>query len=466
MPEVDISRWNNSASWLSVGVVVIAKDLKIKYVNPAFEDISGFDEKILRNQTIEKLQLFSDNTTTDILSIANCINNKLLKNLARSVWLKTSGNKLKLVFVQVNDIDEKYKAIVFTDISEEVDCHRLMFGSNADELLLHQLIGKAPIILNIKEQLQLASESNATVLISGESGTGKEVMAQIIHQLSARNDKPFIKVNCSALSETLLESELFGHVKGSFTGAYKDKTGKFEAAHQGTILLDEIGEISPMLQVKLLRVIQEKTIEHVGDNKPIKVDMRIIAATNRNLKEMVREGKFREDLFYRLNVFPIQTVPLREHLNDLPLLCVHFIKKFKHQTGKNIMGITEDAYRVMFDYCWPGNVRELENSIEFAFVVCKNKMIDVFDLPQDIRMVEVRKGACKGFHLQKGMTINNEQIKIEPVKISESMHYHKSITKEELINLLQHHKWKIAETAKAIGISRVALWKKMKKFDL
>lgn len=455
-----------SGDELPVGIVIIDKWRKIIFGNKLFFNITGFAKPQLVHQSIDVIKIFNNQNAEQLIDIKHCLEQQTFDSLSRSVWLQTASNKLKLMFIQARELPEGEKLLAFTDISEEVDCHRLFVSSPADELLLHQLIGKAPIVLNIKEQLQLASESNATVLISGESGTGKEVMAHIIHQLSARNNKPFIKVNCSALSETLLESELFGHVKGSFTGAYKDKTGKFEAAHQGTILLDEIGEISPMLQVKLLRVIQEKTIERVGDNKPIKVDMRIIAATNRNLKEMVREGKFREDLFYRLNVFPISTVPLREHLNDLPLLCEHFIKKFSQQTGKNILGITEDAYRVMLDYCWPGNVRELENSIEFAFVVCKNKMIDVFDLPQDIRMVEVRKGACKGFQLQKGMTISNEQIKIEPVKIADNLNYSKNISKEELIALLQHHKWKITETAQAIGISRVALWKKMKKFGI
>ena len=197
-----------------------------------------------------------------------------------------------------------------------------------------------------------------------------------------RKSKPFIKVNCSALTETLLESELFGHVKGSFTGAYKDKIGKFEAAGGGTVFLDEIGEISQMIQVKLLRVIQEKIVERVGDNKPIKVDMRIITATNKNLRELVSKGLFREDLFYRLNVFPVHTPSLRDRMNDIPLLAEYFIAKFNSATGKHIKGLTEDAYRIMMDYNWPGNVRELENSIEHAFVVCNKKMIDIFDLPR------------------------------------------------------------------------------------
>src|SRR4030042_3094494 len=193
---------------------------------------------------------------------------------------------------------------------------------------------------------------------------------------------PFITVSCSALSEALLESELFGHVKGSFTGAYKDKIGKFESAQKGTLFLDEIGDISPLIQLRLLRVIQEKTIVRVGDNREIKVDMRIITATNKNLRELVSKGEFREDLFYRLNVFSIYTIPLRERSVDIPILANFFIKKFNRETGKNIKGFTDDALRLILDYCWPGNIRELENTIENAFVVCNIYLIDIFDLPQ------------------------------------------------------------------------------------
>jgi two-component system, NtrC family, response regulator HydG len=307
--------------------------------------------------------------------------------------------------------------------------------------------------------IELAADSMANVLVHGESGTGKELIAEAIHLLGDRKDENIVKVNCSALTESLLESELFGHVKGSFTNAVKDKKGKFEEAHKGTIFLDEIGEISHSIQVKLLRVIQEKTIERVGDNKSIKVDMRIVAATNKDLRQLVNEGKFREDLFYRLNVFPIRTLALRDHKNDIPLLCNHFIEKFNRQTGKNIRGLSQDAWRILLDYCWPGNVRELENAIEHAFVLCQDELIDVFDLPQEVRLVTLREGLCKGLE-QAG----DKAYAFRPAEVS--IKSQSSPEKESLLQLLQRHHGNRNRSAAELGISRVALWKKLKKHGI
>jgi len=306
--------------------------------------------------------------------------------------------------------------------------------------------------------IEMAADSIANVNISGESGTGKELVANAIHLLSSRKNKPFITVNCSALTETLLESELFGHVKGSFTGAYKDKIGKFEASGGGTIFLDEIGEISQMIQVKLLRVIQEKIIERVGGNKPVKVDMRIITATNKNLRELVNKGLFREDLFYRLNVFPIRMPSLRERMKDIPLLVDHFITRFNNQTGKHIKGLSEDAYRIIMDYNWPGNVRELENSIEHAFVVCNEKLIDIFDLPQDIRHASLSKPVLNyGGSPDVFSNENHPAIKQVAFRI---------ITREQLENALYENQFNRKLTAEKLGVSTVSLWNKMKKFGL
>ena len=215
-----------------------------------------------------------------------------------------------------------------------------------------------------------------------------------MHNLSERRSRPFIAVNCSALSEGLLESELFGHVKGSFTGAYRDKQGKFEAADGGTIFLDEIGDLSPLIQLKLLRVIQERIVERVGDNRSIAVDMRIITATNRDLRDLVARGSFREDLYYRLKVLPITTVPLRGRKADIPLLADHFVHALAERTGKRISGVSDDALRLLMEYCWPGNVREMENAFEYAFVMCQGDRIDAFDLPQEIRVAPLREQLC------------------------------------------------------------------------
>jgi len=249
------------------------------------------------------------------------------------------------------------------------------------------IIGKSKAMKNVFETIRKVSPSSATVLVEGESGTGKELVAKSIHFNSPRRDKPFIPVNCSALSENLLESELFGHEKGAFTGAVAMKKGRFELADCGTLFLDEISELSQNLQVKLLRVLQEKTFERVGGIRPISVDIRIIAATNRHLKEEVKQGRFREDLFYRLNVLNIVIPPLRERLEDIRLLVDHFIRKYEaeRKSGPPIIDVDAEVERLLYDYTWPGNVRELENSIERAMILCPGNRIRVSDLPREFK---------------------------------------------------------------------------------
>jgi two-component system response regulator PilR (NtrC family) len=242
------------------------------------------------------------------------------------------------------------------------------------------IIGKSEKIQKVFETVRKVADTTSNVLILGESGTGKELIARAIHFDSRRKDKPFVTVNCSALPETLLESELFGHMKGSFTGAISNKEGLFEVANGGTIFLDEIGETSPAIQVKLLRVLQEKEFRRIGGTKDVRVDVRIIAATNKDLDRAVAEGTFREDLYYRLDVIPIHLPPLRERLEDIPLLAQHFLSKFSQTAGKNIKGITPEAIQLLKSQEWRGNVRELENVIERVIAFITGDMIDSEDL--------------------------------------------------------------------------------------
>ncbi|MDZ7374176.1 MAG: sigma-54 dependent transcriptional regulator [candidate division KSB1 bacterium] len=238
------------------------------------------------------------------------------------------------------------------------------------------LVGKSAAMREVFERIQLVANSKATVLITGESGTGKELVARAIHYNSPRRNRPFIKTNCAALPEGLIESELFGHEKGAFTGAYRARKGRFELADGGTLLLDEISEIGIGLQAKLLRVLQEKEFERVGTAETVKVDVRVIATTNRDLLEEVRAGRFREDLYYRLNVVPIHLPPLRERKEDIPLLVQHFIRKYAEENGKHVEGISEQALELMMRYHWPGNVRELENAIEQAVVLTTKPVLE------------------------------------------------------------------------------------------
>ncbi|MBW1893003.1 MAG: sigma 54-interacting transcriptional regulator [Deltaproteobacteria bacterium] len=314
----------------------------------------------------------------------------------------------------------------------------------------HNLIGKSDSMQQVFSSIKMAAESEASILIQGESGTGKELVAGAIHYNSVRSDNPLITMNCSALSESLLESELFGHVKGSFTGAHRDRTGRFEEAEGGTIFLDEISEISPYIQVKLLRVLQEREIERVGESKKRKINIRIITATNKDLFTQVRKGNFRDDLYYRLKVFPIHIPPLRKRKKDIPILTSHFINIQNKKTNKKIHGITHQAMRILMDYSWPGNVRELENAIEHAFVLCNVDQLDIADLPIEIR------------HLEE----YPDEISMPlPVKSEHSVS-RKKLTREILIDLLDECGWNKAEVARSAGVSRTAIWKYMKKWDI
>ncbi len=290
--------------------------------------------------------------------------------------------------------------------------------------------------------------SQATVLILGESGTGKELIARAIHYASPRAEKPFIKVNCAALPETLLESELFGHEKGAFTGAVAKRIGRFEQADQGSIFLDEIGDLSLPLQMKLLRVLQEKEFERVGSNQTIKVDVRVIAATNRNLEEAIKKGTFREDLYYRLNVVTITLPPLRERKEDIPLLIEHFLKKYSAQNKKEVVGLSKEAHELLRQYDYPGNVRELENIIERAVVLCPGKIITVNELPLNIREYNLAEFYEKD---QQGRSLPKMLEDIERQMISKALKNNDGVQ---------------TRAAAELGISERVLRYKMKKYGL
>ncbi len=262
--------------------------------------------------------------------------------------------------------------------------HRALQEELEQKRQFADIIGKSAEMKRIFDVVRQVAPTRASVLITGESGVGKELIADAVHQMSNRKDKPFVKVHCAALSESLLESELFGHEKGAFTGAVARKRGRFELAHLGSILLDEIGEIAPSVQIKILRVLQEKTFERVGGEQTLEVDVRIISATNKDLKHEIERGTFREDLFYRLNVVNIHIPPLRERKEDIPILVSAFIKEFATENEKQLEGIDSKARALLYNYSWPGNVRELRNSMESAVVMAKGPIITPDDLPPSI----------------------------------------------------------------------------------
>jgi DNA-binding NtrC family response regulator len=294
-------------------------------------------------------------------------------------------------------------------------------------------------------RLRLAAQSDVTVLLTGESGTGKELAARAIHAVSARQDHPFLGVNCAAIPETLLESELFGHVKGAFTGAVRDKIGVFQAAHGGTLFLDEVGDMSPLLQLKLLRVLQEREMQRVGDDRPLNVDVRLITATNKDLKHLLASGALREDFYYRIRVFEITLPPLREHREDIPLLVNHFVAELSRTRGKAVKGIARDALQRMLDYSWPGNVRELKNAVEHAFVTVSGDRITLLDLPPELRSPP---GPRTGPRPETMLT---------PDEHAE---------RRRILDALQKTGGSRSEAARILGFSRVTLWKKMRRFGI
>ncbi len=315
---------------------------------------------------LRKIKEVSPSTLVVVITAYGTIENAVeaMKNGAYDYITKPiSPEQIKLVVQKVSE----HKNL----LSE----NRYLRSELSQKYNFEQLIGESPQMKRVYEMIDRVAQTKSTVLIQGESGTGKELVARAIHYRSPRRDKPFIKVNCAALPEDLLESELFGHEKGAFTGAVSKREGRFELANKGTLLLDEISETSPAFQVKLLRVLQEEEFERVGGTKTIKVDVRVIATTNKNLKQLVKEGKFREDLYYRLNVLPIYLPPLRERKKDILLLVRHFVEKYARRNTSKIKPPSKRCLEMMMQYSWPGNVRELENFIERSIVMNKGEII-------------------------------------------------------------------------------------------
>jgi two-component system NtrC family response regulator len=327
--------------------------------------------------------------------------------------------------------------------------NKLLSQALSERYKYGNIIGKSKPMLKVYDMIEKVAPSRASVLITGPSGTGKELIAKAIHYGSPRKDRPFVSINCGALAETLLESELFGHERGAFTGAVAMKKGRFELADGGTLFLDEVGEMPAALQVKLLRVLQEMEFERVGGTKTIKVDVRVLSASNRNMREDVSAGHFREDLFYRLNVIHIEVPPLRERLDDIPLLVRHFISKYKEDTGKGRVELSPEVWKRLYRYNWPGNVRELENVMERAVVLSKGETITFEDLPEDLR------GAETEFDVDRFVPANVPlQVALEKIE-------------EALIRRALHASHNVqAHAAEMLGITKSNIQYKMKKYNI
>ncbi len=431
---------------MSDGLMVVDKDGNILFFNKAAERITGFNsEEVLGKQctilnTSTCVANVSDGQKKDCkLFDTGCVTNK------RCQIKSKDGRDIHLLKNAVVLKDKKGNLIgaveVMTDITslylKEMEIEKLK-SELKHEYGFMGIIGHSPPMQILFEQIKNAAQSDGSVIIYGESGTGKELVAHAIHKLSKRSKNPFIKVNCAALNQYLLESELFGHVKGAFTGAIRDRIGRFEAANKGSIFLDEIGDMPESVQIKLLRVIQEKEIERVGDNKTYPIDVRFITATNKDISRLLKNGRFREDLFYRINVIPINVPPLRERKEDIPILLSHYLERSNILINKNIKRISPAAMELLKFYHWPGNVRQLINTIEYSTLTSKDDIIDISDLPEYI------------FEKSSDNQENKRDIK----------------NREQIINVLSRFNWNRTLSAKHLGISRVTLWKLMREFKI
>jgi DNA-binding NtrC family response regulator len=319
---------------------------------------------------------------------------------------------------------------------------------------LDNIVGHDHKMLKVFDLVDAVADNRTTVLMTGESGTGKSLLARAIHHRSPRRDKPFVEVSCGALPETLLESELFGHTRGAFTGAHADKPGRFLSADGGTLFLDEINSASPSMQVKLLRVLQEKSFEPVGSSQTKTVDVRVILATNTDLQQLVAEQKFRQDLFYRINVVNIRLPSLRERLSDIPLLAGHFLRHFSTQTGREVLSFSDAAMSAMQRYTWPGNVRELENAIERAVVLSRRPQIELEDLPEQIHSFTPSRPTA---------ATTSSEIPDKPMPLEQAL---EAPERQIIENALKRHNYNRQETAAELNINRTTLYKKMRKYRL
>ena len=435
------TRLNLEAIFRSVsdGIISINKDFSIVEVNEGASSICGFSRDSSTGKNIKDLQTGCNGVC--IKSIEETIKSKKEVKISHLECHRENRDSqvVTVITSPLFNTQDKFSGAVMV-IRDET---RLTYLERAldERIKFHNMIGKSPAMQKIYNLIEDLADISSTVLITGESGTGKELIAEALHYKGARKNRPLVKVNCSALSENLLESELFGHVKGAFTGALKDKKGRFEKANGGTIFLDEIGDISPGMQLRLLRVLQEKEFERVGDSTPIKVDIRILAATNQNLTGKIKSGLFREDLYYRLKVVEIKLPPLNKRTEDIPLLTEHFLKKFNKEFKKEIISVSREVQKIFMNHSWPGNLRQLEHTIEHACILCRGPVIDTGDLPQEFQ------------HMPR-------KFKTPPVK------ERKGNEKELIEEALRKAEWNKAKASRNLGFSRLTLYKKIKKYNI
>jgi PAS domain S-box-containing protein len=425
------------------GVFTTDNDGKITFMNKAGQEITGFSNKEAIGHHC--FDVFRADICQSRCALKETLKTKKeIINLSATI-LRKGGQKVPISISTAVLRNEKGHIIGGVETFRDLSAIEELRKELSQKYTLGDIVSKNHLIHDIFNILPNIAESDSTVLIQGASGTGKELFAKALHNLSRRKGKPFIKMNCGALPDTLLESELFGYVRGAFTDAKKDKPGRFALANGGTIFLDEVGDMSPSLQVKLLRVLQEKEYEPLGDTRPRQTDVRIIAATNKDLSKLVNEGRFRDDLYYRLNVVKIDLPPLSQRREDIPSLIDTFVRKFNAQMGKRISGVSDRVLGLLLRYDYRGNVRELENIIEHAFVLCGKDRIELECLPKEI--------------------VGSQMETTSPLPTKEESPFDQAEA-EVIKKALKKYEGDRIKTANELGIGRTTLWRKIRKYGL
>ena len=449
--------WKTVVDTIQDGVMIVSPQGTIVSVNKGFETITGYSGSEVLGRSCALLGCSSCEIARKEDGCHWCVmfkHGRLRRQ--RCALIRKDGKPVQIVknaSVLKDGLGQVIGAVeTITDITDLTDKESLIASYRQEldaEDRFYGMIGASAPMQAVFEMVRNAGLSDAPVIIYGESGTGKELVARAVHEAGSRSRHPYIKVNCAALNESLLESELFGHVKGSFTGAHRDREGRFEAADKGDIFLDEIGDLPLSTQVKLLRVLEEKVVERVGDHEPIHVDVRIISATNRDLQALIARGEFREDFFYRINVIPLRVPALREHKEDIPLLAGSFFNRIRMKSGKDIQGISRQAMDALVRHSWPGNVRELKSALEFAFVSCHENLIEPRHLPVQILAFE--------------KAVDNNVQEPQAAATGASLD---QVKKQRLVAALISARGNQSEAARILGISRTSVWAQVKRYGV
>lgn len=430
------------------GVFTVDSSFRITYFNRAAEEITGFSG----NDAVGRFchEIFRTPICNQDCPLRRSLRTgRPIKNFEIDI-LTSAGKRQAISVCTAPLVDSAGNFLGGVETFRDLTTIKSLQKEISGRFVFQDIVSKNNKMRQIFETLPNIAQSDATVLIQGRSGTGKELFANAVHNLSPRSEGPMVKINCGALPETLLESELFGHVKGAFTDARSDRSGRFRAAEGGTIFLDEVGDMPLSVQVKLLRVLQVRELEAVGSEETVKVDVRVVAATNQDLERMVTEGRFREDLYYRLNVILIQVPDLVDRLDDIPLLVDYFLERLNHRMGRNFKGVTKRAMALLLHYSYPGNIRELENILERAYIISSSSFIDREDLPPHLK----EKGLNGHGHASSPTT---------------GRYWPKPDTgaeRDSLIECLRRNFWSIPRAAKELGMHRTTLWRKVKRLDI